>query len=354
MKISISDRFKPFSHKPGVRCLLPHSKLCFQFYPSLMHVFDLSGPKASLISSHVLNIQGFVKDFTVQQDLEKGVVRIWGHAKNGYFRYSVVPGSSEKDFQIVVEKEPNESNLFQNSSHIVESKDECRRPLPSLENLSFGSSKAQDCDQQRKKGSLLEILPLWYRLGQLLPKSAVHYEGTASLLLSLEKALAAKDSKLVADFFHSLYLSGFEGLLSPRLSDEEHQGFDLPALTPGFKGSPLVVATHGASLIKQMIVADQGALIDILPCLPLELHCGRMLGVSIGTLGVLDLEWSKKTIRRMLFSPACDLELQFQFHRQVKTFRLRNKNGEKGEVKENMAKIKFQKENKYLFDNFMR
>ena len=63
IRISIAERFKPFSHTPGTKYILPYSTLTVQVFPTLIRVEEREIP---------LELTGPVVDFTAQIDLEKG------------------------------------------------------------------------------------------------------------------------------------------------------------------------------------------------------------------------------------------------------------------------------------------
>jgi len=85
MKIKIAARYRPFSHLPGSSCLLPCTAIEVEAFPSLLRFWDLSGAERKSVGEYPLDVVGPVAQFTLQQDLEKGSVAIWGHAKNGYY-----------------------------------------------------------------------------------------------------------------------------------------------------------------------------------------------------------------------------------------------------------------------------
>ena len=130
--------------------------------------------------------------------------------------------------------------------------------------------------------------------------------------------------------FETLFLAGFEGLLSPRLQDEDHHGLHLPALSDPFNGSPLQLLTSGAALIRGLFVKQDGQEMHLLPCLPPEFHCGRLIGIQWPTVGVVDLEWSKKTLRRLILHCETAGEVRLCFPKALKSFRIRKGNRDRG------------------------
>src|ERR1700722_20786526 len=111
MRIKIAQRLHPFSHIAGEKFVLPQSMLGFEIYPTKFCVYDLSSSKPSFLREQTINLNGPEKDFTIQQDLERGELIVWGHYQEGYLRYRLIPSSDVKDFLQVVERSPQGCNL---------------------------------------------------------------------------------------------------------------------------------------------------------------------------------------------------------------------------------------------------
>ncbi|MBA3602688.1 MAG: hypothetical protein H0W50_03410 [Parachlamydiaceae bacterium] len=343
MQIKIAERFRPFVHIPGVQCVLPFTTLCFQIYPAFIRVFDLSTstPIPSMIAEFPLSIQGPVHGFTVQQDLEKGHLKVWGDSAQGFFRYRIESKSGSKskfksetdcskEFVLISEKMPEV--LPKAYCGISAGVTCCESAEPNaIERLSFGVTKKADWVLVSRRIILAEILPFWFRLGQMIPAVLPHSSGSAVLFDHIQEALTQQNSLGLASALRHLFFVGFEGLLSPTLIDSMHQGFSLPTDQIESAHSPLLLLTKGAQMIKQMLAAvnncaedNANAAVDILPCLLPELHAGRYCDVQLGSIGKLDLEWTKKQTRRIIFHSAKEQTLTFNFQKDLKSFRLRN------------------------------
>jgi hypothetical protein len=116
--------------------------------------------------------------------------------------------------------------------------------------------------------------------------------------------------------------------------------------------------TKGAQLIKEMLVSvndklDDGKTVDILPCLLPELHAGRYCDVHLGPIGKLDLEWTKKQTRRIIFHSAKEQNLTFNFQKDLMSFRLRDANSSVATVK-TCGKPHVFAVGTYYLDNFER
>lgn len=384
MYIRIAQRLRPFCHLPGTYCVLPGSDLRLQLFPCLIRVHDLSTSTPEFITEISLNIQGPVEDFTVLQDLEKGILIVWGHTPKGFFRYRLHAIEKSKSISIVVEKTPLDGiqwnashsySLFVEKNHswtnlekpsqaqdvlwLTDNFSEIKnRPVfqpKGTDRLSLGSHKAMDWELMRRRKSLLEIFPLWIRLGQMVPFFPPHEEGTAGLIKECRQVLQKKRSdQFLAPFFH-LFLTSFDSMLSPRLFDHDYQGILLTSSSPKKEASPLILLSEGAKLIRKLFfdVSEQEKEILILPALPHAFHCGRFLHLQTFA-GFLDMEWSRKTIRRMIFMAERDEQIQFSFQPEVHQYRLREGNRDRGKIFNCSSPIEVKKGNIYFFDNFRK
>lgn len=367
MRITIAQRLRPFSHAPGTYCLLPGSFLRFQFFPTRIVIDDLSGPTPKAVTYFDLNLSGPVKDFTVQQDLEKGILRVWGHYREGFVRYSITSGKEPHSFIFKMEKSPKsgvKSETLKITLHAKEVLCFLNGDIVSEllfltvkehSRLSLGSHKAQDWNLVQRRVDLAEIFPVWHRLGKMLPETTIsRCEGALKLLEKCSTFIEEGTKLEVYESFQNLFLAGMEGILSPRLIDIQHQGFAVDALPKGFQGSPMVLLTEGAKIISKLFVQIRDHGIEILPLLPPEFHCGRMLSVSCGELGEVDIEWSKKTIRRMVFRSEVCRTIPFGFQKGLKSYRLRFSEKDKGKRVNVGEAIACESGKIYFLDNFLK
>lgn len=305
-----------------------------------------------------LEIEGPVVDFTVQQDLERGYIKVWGHAANGFFRYCLattdnnqvlltaekVPGShltiKAAGWQMWQEGIASSAVALQAKQSVVfgdtGNAGQCFVPAD-LERLSLGIDKAQDWDKAVARLDLAELLPFWFRLGRLTPFNGTVKNSGTTALLSTEFP------------FENLLRVGFDGLLCPRLTDTDHQGFDLPVPVEG--EDPLALLHAGAKLIRQLFLTQDGHAISVLPALPSELHRGRFLNMAC-SFGVLDIEWSKKLIRRMRLTCHESCQATFNFQNALKDYRFRQGSKDAGRTVQNGATVSLQAGKEYLFDHF--
>ncbi|MBS0622764.1 MAG: hypothetical protein JSR80_07385 [Verrucomicrobia bacterium] len=271
MRIVISNRYRPFSHRKGISCLVPGTTLVATCYPTRTVLCDLVTQKTEEQEHPLL---APCDHFTVFQDLERGRVQIEGSGPCGFFR------------------------------RFIEG-----RPPQDLERLSFGVSKQLNWDFVHERCDPREIFPLWHRLAQLTSYEEETGKGTL---------LAACDNDLQP--YLDLYRAGFESLLVPRAQDTDYQGFKYPPAK-----HPLAVVSAGLRL--RRLFLDQAR---ILPSLPPQFPAGRLTQAKT-PFGLLDLEWSKKQIRRMVLEVGQSGEILFDF-KDVKRFRLRLSPQDRGHV----------------------
>jgi len=381
MRITIAERLRPFSHKPGIMAILPGSTSRVQVFPALIRIDDLS-EKDPLPNAEIkIDIQGPVADFTVLQDLEKGCVRVWGKTPKGFFRYRLTAATQNSGIAMTIEKFPeNGISFFSSKMDLWIKEADDWQPLknkafakdtifigkspskncdcllyepPVTDRLSLGANKAQDWCKIRPRRDLTEVFPLWHRLGQIIPETGQACGGgTAGLLSLCRQAINEANPNDLQKPFLDLFLAGFDGMFSPRLEDLEFQGFDLKPLDSQSPLSPLILLKEGATLIRSLFISTEKGHVQILPALPVEFHSGRLIHVPCSEAGFLDMEWSKKTIRRMVFHASQDAKLLITFQKKVNRYRLRKGNKDKGQTKICGDEIFVEKGQSYFFDKF--
>lgn len=323
MHIDIAQRLRPYSHTAGTCCLIPGTHFSVQVFPCLLRIHDVSGIDSVLIAEIPIHLQGPVDQFLVTLDLERGWVRVEGRSLKGFFRYLIAASSSLNNLVLVVEKSPEEPLFSKLPSRVsVVSKEHPLYNPPGTERLSLGNHKAQDWDLVMRRQDLTEVFPAWLRLGQLMSpaKDPIAYEGTAALLKSCEVQIKSGHPERILPAFQNLFKAGFYSLLMPRLKDDQYQGIAPEVAKPSI--SPVSLLQAGARLIRCLFIDIQSDHIRILPALPPEFHSGRLLHAKVGELGFVDMEWSKKSIRRMVFHALKEGSVTFRFHPDIKKYRL--------------------------------
>ncbi len=296
MRITIAARYRPYSHHPGASCLLPKSCWVVQAYPTLLRLLK-EGESSIEIP---LPFTGPVREFTLQQDLEKGCVWVWGVANEGRFRLLLEVQEGKLHFD---GKEFALSGPFREAPAIVE-------------RLSFGSHKAQDWDAVSQRTDPVEILPILFALSQWTP--VVESERTAAFDL-LER--------LDEPFFRA----AFSGILCPRLVDGEHQGILPKETIPKGANSLALIALAGAKIRKNLLEQEETRII----LHPPKHLSGRMAHAKLDGVGLLDFEWRQGRIRRAILHAHADALVSTE-----KTFRLRTAEHERGERTEGEFEVK--------------
>ncbi|MFS8563303.1 MAG: hypothetical protein LVR00_02815 [Rhabdochlamydiaceae bacterium] len=171
MKITIAQRLFPCCHLPGTICLIPGSDWQVQAFPTKLRFQSLISQEKKELD---LSIEGPILDFTVQLNLEKLRVEVFGHAAQGYVKYFI--SMVEAGISIFFEKEKREEVIPVG----------WQRGRVSEERLSLGMHKKLDWELVRRRSDLKEIFPIWLRLGQITPVTPDTKEGVSSLYRMLE------------------------------------------------------------------------------------------------------------------------------------------------------------------------
>jgi hypothetical protein len=285
MNISMSERFAPFSHLPGTEVLVPNSDWVIRVFPTLI---EGPGFQQTICSN------GPVKDFTVQSDFEKGCVWVWGKGPDAHFRFQIFADSTGLKMRL-----KKEETLLAKGGHVIENR--------SCERLFLGCHKAQDVDLPKRRIDSREIAPMLFLLGQ---KSVGEMAQIEFDLTNFEES------------FSNFYLSSFLGLFSPQTKDLHHLG-----IARKNTSGNLIRGAYAA--IRSLLIHEE----KILPHLPPNWISGKMVHVQ-SPYGLIDFEWSRGQIRRLLLR--AEKAAPFQFGKEVRSFRVR--------------KIKTQ----ILYDNFER
>ena len=367
MRIQIANRLKPFSHLPGTMCPLPGSSLRFQIFPACIKVHDLSQTEPLFLEELPLPVEGPIKDFTVQLDLERGYILVWGKSATGFFRYRIHAieskstesklTKSKSKWGIIVEKSPNQKmeDIHPIGGFPI------HQPSKTIERLSLGSHKEQDWLSVSRRQDLKEIFPFWFRLGQMITQvqsRSDFRQGTAFLLEKCREQIKVNNSSQWLEPFQNVFIAGFEGILSPRLRDDQYNGFHLPDLKKDCELSPFILLQEGSNLIRDLFIHNKNQEIHILPSLPSQFHCGRMTDLVCGSEN-LDLEWSKKELRRIVLRAGRTGDLQLIFPKGFRQYRLRlhpsdSSPGHSSSIVPCNRAIAIESEKTYFFDNFER
>lgn len=344
MNIEVAERLHPFTSLPGFQFLLPKSAFRIKAFPAVVEIESLTHSKPKNIAAIRWDLSGPVKNFMMTQDLEKGEIRIQGEGAEGFFRYAIRSIENGAKIAVQAERTPTAGLLFriegnrsslkngllqQKEEIVIDGEaDESKLTGQGIERLSFGNHKKQDWDLIKRRGSFTEIFPLWYRLGQLIPQQkSSGITGTAALLEPCQRAIASGSPDTILEAFKALFLAGFEGGLSPRLRDSDHQGIKVGGEELHFDDrveiSPLILVSEGAKLIRSLFLQEDKGKVRLLPALPPEFSCGRLVNAACGVNGQVSIEWTKKILHKVVFASLTDQTISFDFCRGEARCRLR-------------------------------
>ncbi len=232
MTIQIAARLKPFCHLPGTTCVIPLTHVRLQVFPTLLRFLDFATGKSW---EEKLDWKGPVEGFTVELDLEKGCVEVFGKTQSGFRRVPI-------------------------KQHLAMKK-------PEIERLSLGSHAKLDWQLVLRRMDMEEMVPVLFQLGQLVPDSAA----TTPIL----DFLTFSDKNEIAAQLASFFKTGFHGMLAPRLTDEDFQGIVEEGKAVG---SPLALLREGYKAVRSLLFTEDDGF-SFLPNLPPQFHAGRLLNL---------------------------------------------------------------------------
>ena len=309
--IQVRDRFRPFLHLAGSFCMIPTSNWAVKAYPTNVQLFC---EKALL--SIIWHLTGPVRGFTLQQDLEKDCVYIFGKAQEGYFLFEITHREEKivlllkRGFSIGYEEEKGQGILKRGESlqFFVGEKPYERR---FIERLSLGVHKKLDWELVQRRNDLKELLPVLFFLGQ---KSFPY----------LEKSLFVPKSE---EDFEGLIQSYFTSLCMP----QREKAFGLGLASKSFSLSvPLGgILFQMYRSIRSLFLQEKDQSVSLLPHLFSPFLSGRALGLQT-RFALFHLEWRNRKLRRVQIKALLDGPLPLLFPKEIKKFRLRQSQEKRG------------------------
>lgn len=271
MRINIATKLRPFSHQPGICCLIPYTTWEVRIFPTKLFFSDLASEKRKEIS---ISRKG--QRFTVVDDLERGRIEILGGVRTFIT-------AEAYDFLKKVE-------------------------LPvSQKRLSLGCHKKQDWELIQRRSEMGEIFPFWVRMAQLIPSMPLPSIGTAQLLAEGKLDLTFK--------------AAFQGILCPRLRDENYLGL-IPDVKIPSGVSPLGIIHEGARQIERLFFYEEDGVLHFLPKLPKELHAGRFIYLTTEAGDEIDMEWSKKELKKVVIRARSNRQVHLHLQSHIRRYRL--------------------------------
>ncbi|MCI0382267.1 MAG: hypothetical protein L0207_04365 [Chlamydiae bacterium] len=340
MHVRISQKFHPFSHLPGIFCLIPQTTWEAEIFPTLIRLSDLS-LKNREKKEIPLAIKGPVKDFTVQLDLGKKEVRVFGFSPDGYFHYRIYLNDKSNILLVFDKGKKEEKTLL----HAVQS-----ISPHSNEKLSLGMHKSQDWEMVMRRMDLREIFPICLKLSELTPLAALPEKiiGTLHLTEACKRVVEKRDKIKVIETFRTLFQTAFRGILSPRLSDDRFLGVISYENVEDL--SPLPILHEAAKWTKALFFQDTQDQISILPCVPSQFHAGRFTDLALGE-DLIDIEWSKGLLKKLIWRCNQERKVSLDLQKPIKRFRFRSSIKERGAIIPSTQEI-FLQPRTYYFDRF--
>lgn len=337
MSITIAERYRPFSHVPGVRCLLPRTSWIVQAYPALIRFTHCETEASSETIEIPIQLTGPVREWTVQQDLEKGNICIWGIAREGRFRVRLE--ASRDAIQFKMERSPVEGLICAGTKLSAGDVLTWTHSGPFVdtnvtERLSLGSHRDQDWSVIWRRLDFRDIFPVLFHLGQWTPR--------------IDKCSTTSMHQLIERGWEPFLRAAFDGVLSPRLNDDQWQGI-LPIETIPSQASPTTLITQAAHGIRRLFIEEREMELKLLSCTDFE--SGRMVHAQCD-FGSVDLEWSKFTPRRLQIHARCDAQIQLNLPKPIHFFRIRNQLQDRGERMAANDRIDLEAGKNYWIDRF--
>ncbi|MFA6916254.1 MAG: hypothetical protein WC222_07640 [Parachlamydiales bacterium] len=303
MHIEIAQRLQAHSHQKGARFYLPWADCEVIVYPAFLEV-----PSLGKID---LPFKGPIAQITTALDLERGKLEIFGSAQNGYQH-------------VPVHYDSNTSKLFteQGSIEVPSKKDKF---IPK-EKISFGSHKAQNWNKMLLRNDPAEWLPHWHRMAQ--------WAG------DITQTIESEDSRL-----WDQYELCFQDYFVHETDLWKKMAVEAPSfLAP----SPLI---QGAAHLRSMLFRERKGQLFLLNHLPEGLVCGRYIN-AVFSWGTVDMEWSKGLVRRIIIRAEKNQEIELNFPKAIKHYRLCNSFTKNVLTNENYKPITLTAQTEYYLDRF--
>lgn len=337
MNFTIAHRMRPFSHKMGSIFLLPNSHFKVEIFPTLLRFTNLE-TRMDPVEIRLF-LRGPVHAFTATLDLERGSIRVFGMALDGYVRYRLSYKASA--LMLFCEKTPSVLQLQHGLTSVqLKPKQTLTIPMPFClkepqglqERFHFGVHKAQDWELMKRRFDAQEIFPFWLALAQWVPSIPYqdYDQGMFALINKCQDAIETKQKMRVINHFKNVFLAAFEGIFVPRLFDSDHQG-----IVDHLEDKTLPITAlllQSAKLLRTLFFVEQENLLSLLPCVPPELHCGRVIQLQTTKLDRIDMEWSKKRLRRVFIMQTGTVSpITCQLPKEISSCRLRVHRKDKGQ-----------------------
>lgn len=364
--IEITQKFRPFSHQPGIHIPFPLLQLVFVVHPSKIEVMDWRAQPKELMTFK-FKFKSPCKKMTAMVDLPKQKIEIHLLLEDNFAQMTLNYDDKKQHFTLSLDRYKEDDLNFEvsrpNKISVIRRKLTKKKPLilfkdleakmpKGVELLSLGCHKKQEIEKIFYRQDLREFLPLWYLWGQFctVKPDYTHKEGHLVFLNFLQEKMEKKEHDQLSLYLNNIARSAFMPMMVPQLEDFKHWGFFLPRLSSS-STSPWLLLAELYQLVRQMFIFSKDHDYHVLPHLPEELHCGKLVKAKEHNL-TFHLEWTKKTIRRMILFASKNETIHLHFQNKVKRFRLKLGRDDKGNIYENHAEFVLKKNKTYFFDCF--
>lgn len=356
MKITIAGRFSPFSHRAGTHVLIPKTQIVAEIYPSFIRFHNCETP-----GIYELDIQtgGYVEGFTIIQDLEKHVIRVFGIAFSGYISYELQYFQGYIILHLIRAKNPLHV-IFQGTPETILPKGKLRLVSITkyvdltLPRLALGIHKSQNIDHIAIRRDLREIIPFLYRVGKLSPKNQrdIQPGTTDELVQKIRDRIQASDKRGLTFALREFFAIAIRDLFVPQLFDYRLQGSFTPP-NPSKLYYDTNLLSQVAGLIESLFLEERGNCLFFLPLLLPILHAGRFINLSTQAKKyTLDMEWRSHKLRKVIFYSHQICEYYFIPPKPLRAFRMKSSNKDPGIMVHPGDLISVKKDTKYFFDRF--
>lgn len=364
--IEVTEKFRPFSHQPGIQIPYPLLQLVFIVYPSKIKIVDWRADQKVLMTLK-FKFKSSCEKFTAFYDLHKNVIQIQSHLEEGYVEFTLKYDQRKKHFTLSLDRHQEEYLSFEvkrpQKTSVIRRRLTKKKPLilfkdleaklpKGLEVLFLGCHKKQEVEKIFARKDLKEFLPLWFLWGQTSPvkTSRSQKEGTLTFLSHIQEKLDKKEHDQLGPYLKKMMSSSFAPMMVPYLEDFKHWGFHLPRLTSS-RVSPWLILSEIYQMTRKFFISQKGHDLYVLPHLPKELPSGRLIRVREKSL-TIHLEWTKKRIRRMIIFASKNTDVVMHFQNNVKQFRLKTSHSGSGRALQNHCELQLKKNKTYYFDRF--
>ncbi len=312
-KISVAQRFKPFSHEAGASAIIPYTDWVVTAYPTRFEISDFFCDTILI----ELEISGPVNGFTLQQDLEKGECLIFGTAQEGYFEFRLFV--EKKQQSLVLEYSRGKGIVvFVDGKKIALSAKEAldlidvkfdSKMFEDRERISLGDHKKQDVTSIWKRKDLAEILPILYFTSQ-------------SVLLSSDEKFTKypKDDESFLNFIDT----GFCSIFVPQRKDEKHLGLTYEKLSES--STPISRLEAFQKSFRSLFIREVKGKVVLLPNLPKCFSSGRFVGAKVQD-ATIDFEWRKGKLRCVVIHGRKDANILIDWPKEIMSFRIDDRKG---------------------------